>query len=358
MVGSAMILSTMGITDTFQRDLQEWIEASIGRDLYVHASLPMRMDLGPRLEAATGVAGAAPVRYFDVKWPTPDGGDESITFTVIDPSVHRRVTSVVFSSGQGEPSLLWDRMAEGDAVFLSNTLSEKHGVGQGDTITLVTRRGEKDFHVAAVMVEHYNQGLTVHGSWDDMRRYFKLNDVSVYLVKVEPGYSLDAVSDNIDRVHGQRRRLSLESNEALRSQALRLMAQVFAMFDVVVIIAMVVAAMGVVNTLTMNVMERTREIGMLRGLGMTREQVARMVLAEAALLGLIGGAFGTVFGIFVSRAALTAVTARQGYDLTYVLPTLAVVASTVIAVVISRLAALWPARLAAGLVVIDALSYE
>jgi putative ABC transport system permease protein len=208
------------------------------------------------------------------------------------------------------------------------------------------------------MVDYYNQGLTVHGSWDDMRRYYKLNDVSVYLVKVEPGYSLDSVSQNIERVHGQRRRLTLESNEALRSQALRLMAQVFGMFDVVVIIAMLVAAMGVVNTLTMNVMERTREIGMLRGLGMTRGQVAKIVLAEAGLMGLIGGTFGTVFGIFVSRAALTAMTARQGYELTYVLPTAGIVASTVVAVVVSQLAALWPARRAAGLVVIEALSYE
>ena len=116
----------------------------------------------------------------------------------------------------------------------SNTLSEKHGVGQGDTITLSTRRGEKVFDVVGIVVDYYNQGLTVHGSWDDMRRYYKLDDVSVYLVKAEQGYPLEKVRDNIDRVYGQRSRLSIESNEALRSQALRLMAQVFAMFDVVV----------------------------------------------------------------------------------------------------------------------------
>jgi len=358
MVGAAMILSTMGITDSFERDLQEWIEAYIGGDLYVSSSLPMRMDLGPRLEAVPGVSGAAPLRYFDVRWLTPGGGDESITFTAIDPQVHSRVTSVIFAANQGDPEELFDQLAQGDAVFLSNTLSEKYGVGQGDTMTLSTRRGEKEFDIVAIVVDYFNQGLTVHGSWDDMRRYYKLDDVSVYLVKAEQGFSLNEVRDNIDRVHGQRRRLSIESNEAIRSQALRLMGQVFAMFDVVVVIAMAVAAMGVVNTLTMNVMERTREIGMLRSLGMTRTQVAKMVLAEAALLGLIGGVFGTVFGIFVSRAAITAMTARQGYGLTFVLPRFGIVASLVIAIVIAQMAALWPARRAAGLAVIDALAYE
>ena len=129
MVGAAMILSTMGITDSFQGDLQEWIEAYIGGDLYVSSSLPMRMDLGPRLEAVPGVAGAAPLRYFDVRWLTPGGGDESITFTAIDPQVHGRVTSVIFAANQGEPAELFDRLAQGDAVFEHALRETRRGTG-------------------------------------------------------------------------------------------------------------------------------------------------------------------------------------------------------------------------------------
>lgn len=129
MVGAAMILSTMGITDSFQGDLQEWIEAYIGGDLYVSSSLPMRMDLGPRLEAVPGVAGAAPLRYFDVRWLTPGGGDESITFTAIDPQVRSRVTSVIFAANQGEPAELFDRLAQGDAVFEHALRETRRGTG-------------------------------------------------------------------------------------------------------------------------------------------------------------------------------------------------------------------------------------
>ena len=70
------------------------------------------------------------------------------------------------------------------------------------------------------------------------------------------------------------------------------MDQAFSMFDVMALISIVVGSLGVVNTLTMSVIERTQEIGMLRAIGMTRSQIVRMVLAEAGLMGVIGGVFG------------------------------------------------------------------
>ena len=71
------------------------------------------------------------------------------------------------------------------------------------------------------------------------------------------------------------------------------MDQAFSMFDVMALIAVAVGSLGVINTLTMSVIERTQEIGMLRAVGMTRGQVVRMVLAEAGLMGLFGGILGS-----------------------------------------------------------------
>ena len=78
-----------------------------------------------------------------------------------------------------------------------------------------------------------------------------------------------------------------------------MMAQSFSMFDVLAMISVIVASLGVVNTLTMNVMERTREIGMLRSIGMTRWQVVWMVLAEAAIMGIMGGILGVLLGVLL-----------------------------------------------------------
>jgi putative ABC transport system permease protein len=124
------------------------------------------------------------------------------------------------------------------------------------------------------------------------------------------------------------------------------------------IITMMVAALGVINTLTMNVAERTREIGMLRSLGMTRRQIAKMILAEAGMMGLVGGALGIVFGVLMSRTVLTSMNRMAGFRLEFTLPLAGVVVSLIIALVISQLAALWPARRAARIRIIEAIQFE
>jgi putative ABC transport system permease protein len=358
MVGVAMILSIRAVTDAFEVDIRDWLDHYIGGDLYVHSSDTMRRDLGQRLEAVTGVAAATPIRYFDVELLRPDGEVEQLSFMAVDPASYRRVTSFVFAADQGDPNRLLERLAAGDVVFISSVVSEKHGLEQGETVRLKTRRGEQDFVIAGVVVDFYNQGLVVQGSWRDMYRYFRLDDVSAFLLKVEPDHSVGQVRDLIDRQYGSRRNLSIESNEALSGRALNLLSQTESLFDVLALIAMVVGALGVVNTLTMNVLERTQEVGMLRSLGMTRRQVAKMILAEAIIMGLVGGAFGLVVGLLMSRIVLGAINSMTGYELGYVLPVQGVVVSSAIALIVSQLAALWPARRAASINIIEAIQFE
>jgi putative ABC transport system permease protein len=121
---------------------------------------------------------------------------------------------------------------------------------------------------------------------------------------------------------------------------------------------MLVGALGVVNTLTMSVIERTQEIGMLRSIGMTRWQVMRMILAEAGLMGIVGGVLGLAFGIILSRIFLLSMTAMSGYKLTYVISAAAVGVGAAISLIVSQLAALLPARRAAQWRILDAIHYE
>lgn len=97
---------------------------------------------------------------------------------------------------------------------------------------------------------------------------------------------------------------------------------------------------------------------MLRGVGMTRGQVMRMVLAEAALMGLIGGLVGLLFGAVLARLFMLAMTAMSGYRLEYVLPAGRLVAAVLVAFFTSQLAALLPTLRAARTRILDAIQYE
>ena len=110
----------------------------------------------------------------------PEGGDERLTLMAVDPTPIVRVTSFVFSGEQGDPARLANRFGRGNTVFISSVLSEKYGLGPGDTIRLATCPRERDFEIVAVVVDFYNQGLVVQGSWKDLRRYFGVNDVSAF----------------------------------------------------------------------------------------------------------------------------------------------------------------------------------
>ncbi len=354
----AMILSIWAIMAAFTNDIGSWMENYIGGDLYIYSSVPMRPDLAWRLEAVEGVDAVTPTRYLDVKRLKPDGGNERLTFTAVDPLSYERVASFAFTTGQGDPDQLLDRLAAGDTVFVSSVLSEKYGLKQGDTIRLETRRGAQDFEIAAVVVDFYNRGFVIQGSWKDMRRYFGLNDASAFLLKLEPAHSPEEVIERIDYLYGKRRHLTVESNRALKTRALSLLEQTSSLFDVLALIAIIVAALGVINTLTMNVMERTQEIGMLRSVGMTRRQVSKMILAEAGMMGLIGGSTGLAFGLFLSHAVLRTINSMMGYELTYALPARGVIVSLFIALIVSQLAAVWPARRAAGMHIIEAIQFE
>lgn len=191
-----------------------------------------------------------------------------------------------------------------------------------------------------------------------MRRYFRINDANLILVKVNSGFSIDQAREQIDTLYGTRYRLSMESNQAVKQRALSLMNQAFSMFDVLGIIAVVVAALGVVNTLTMSVIERTREIGMLRSIGMTRWQVVNMVLAEAGLLGVIGGLLGLVFGVLLTRIFLESMSAMSGYSLDLVIPPRTIFTALIVALIVSQLAAALPAIRASRTPVLEAIHYE
>jgi putative ABC transport system permease protein len=133
------------------------------------------------------------------------------------------------------------------------------------------------------------------------------------------------------------------------------MATFLAMLYVLLGFSIVVSLFGMVNTMVLSVFERTREIGMLRTIGMTRRQARRMIRHESVITALIGAALGLGLGVFLAALVTQAL---SDYDLALSIPIPALTGFTVVAVVAGMLAAIMPARRASRLNVLDALQYE
>ena len=114
---------------------------------------------------------------------------------------------------------------------------------------------------------------------------------------------------------------------------------------------------AMINTLTINIIERTREIGMLRAIGSTRRQVKQMVLGESLLLSALGTSLGIVVGIFLSYYMLKALQ-FTGFKLDFYFPALGILAAVAVGLLFGVLAALIPARQAARIPIVEALRYE
>ncbi|MCS7259311.1 MAG: ABC transporter permease [Anaerolineae bacterium] len=361
MVGIAMIIGIQTMTNSFERDITHWVQTAIGGDLYVRSPMPMREEFGTRLLSDPAVAEISPITYRQVRLArreNPSNQPDAVLFVGIDPQTYGRVASFVFEDTRYDTTQALTELAMGERLLISATMADRYGLKVGDTLALETRRGVVPFQVIGVVVDFSSQGYVVNGSRADLARYYGENTVDQFIVNLKPGYDPRVEAKRLEDRYGRSRHIAIETAAEFRAKVTRLAGQAFALFDVLGLTGVVIAALGVVNTLLMNVFERQREIGGLRSLGMTRGQVARMILAESGAMGIIGGLFGMFFGLFLARVFLLGVQEIGGYTVSYHLPPHALLIGWTIALVVSQLAALYPAHKAARVRIVEAIQHE
>jgi putative ABC transport system permease protein len=363
MIALTMVIGVGSMAYSFKQDMFSWIDTAIGGDLYIRSVLPMRESFGRQLETVPGVAATTPTRYLTVRvapvsQPRATLEDDSLFFAAIDPQSYQRVASMEFASGQGDPDQNWARLAQGEALFVSTTVADRYDLKQGDDLWLLTHRGAHPFTVAGIVVDFTGQGFIVTGSYADLHRWFAESGADRFTIRLAENSSVSQVAEQIKARFGESRHISIQTTEAFKKNILSLMNQSFRLFDVLNLIGVIIGALGVINTLTMNVMERQREIGGLRSLGMTRGQTLRMVLAESLAMGVIGCVYGLGFGYVIAQIMILAMNILNGYDLVYIFTSSPYLVGIAIALGISQGAALFPARRAARVNIVEAIKHE
>jgi putative ABC transport system permease protein len=238
-------------------------------------------------------------------------------------------------------------------VVLGTGLAQRLGLHRGDVLPLTTAQGVREVRIAGTAVEYASGGLALYLEWEVARNLFELPGVHVFLVAARTG-EVPALGGAL-RGFCERHHLLLQSNADLRDLIDAMVGRVTGVLWGLMALAFGVASLGIVNTLTMNVHDQTREFGLLRALGLKRSQVGKVVVAQAVLLAGISLLPGALAGIALTYAIHHASASWAGPQAAFRIDGLLVLGSCVLAVIMAVLAALAPARRAVQLPVAHAL---
>jgi putative ABC transport system permease protein len=359
MFGLASVIIIGGIVSSAKALALNYMDKTLAAHLWVYAPQRLPRSLADEIAALPEVRLARPAATIPTQFTPGDASQSELTviFIALDPQRSQHL-DFYFTSDMEQPDQAIARWTEGGAVFIASPLREWYGLDVGDTVRLQTLQGPADFEVAGVTLDLTAGGYALHGVYADAERYFGVSGADTIAVNLIPGADPKALGRRILDQWGGTYNLRFETQAEFRARTQQLTDSYFAVNDLAVLIGIVVATLGIVNTLLMNVWERRREIGMLRALGMTHGQVVRLILAEAVALGVLGGLLGVMVGAWLSGFAVETSASVNGYPLPYVFPTQAVATCVIIALCVPLLAGLWPAQRGARVNIIDAMRSE
>ena len=348
-VSLAMMTAIAVLVGSFRETVVYWIGQTLQADLFVSAARGSPAAETGGLSAATEavIAGHPAVEAIDgfLGMDVPYGGS---TITVGAGRFATRLErgGLQFKAPADGAAAMAGAVGR-DRVLVSEAFSLKHEAGPGDTIGLPTPNGTTPFDVAAVYFDYSSdRGLVVMDA-GTFERHFGPHRPSGLTVYLAPGADPEAVRDELGAALGARR-LFVTTNAALRARVLRIFDATFAITYALEVIAVGVSLFGMAATLLTLVLERRREVAMLRLVGADRRQLRRLIVIEAGALGTLTQAVGLVVGLALSLILIYVINVQSfGWTIQFHLPAGFLAQATAAVVIASALAGLWPARIAA-----------
>ncbi len=348
-----MIVALGGVAQDARRAATAWIAGVVPGDVIATSIRPIGSDepVQADLAASSGVARVSPLATFEAAFR----GVRLDAAAVVgqDLLADGRLTFLA-----GDRTAALNALDEGGAAIVPDSLARSMALRVGDEMTFPVGDGRQVALRIVGVVERTipgRTGETVLVGWPDASAGFGVGGADSFAVRFAPSATAadraaltalatsDALEANpIDRIAG-----AVDDT----------LARVFGLFDVLALVVVIVAALGIVNTLTMNVYERVREIGVLRAAGMTRPQVWRMVVVEAGVLGVVGAILGCVTGLVVGQVMI-GLAGGASLSLPFEPDWRTIFAAAAFGIVVAMLAAIWPARLASRVSIVRAVQYE
>lgn len=368
MVGLAIMIGVLVMVRSFRHTVELWVTDTVLADLVVAPSMWLRgteiggagRSLPPTwLKVLSSIPDVAAVdSYRDVR---VEVNGQRVAVVSRDLRLHAQWSRYLVRKGDSSEQLR--RAADIDGLLVSEVLADRLGVEEGSILEILTPSGPMRFPIVAVFYDYSTDGgkllmdrALYESLWHD-------DLVTVFPVYLSPGSNIDRVRERITE------RLSrldagvlpplVISNTELRKEILDIFDRTFLLTYVLEAIAVVIAMLGIVNTLVTSVLERRREFATLRAIGGSEEQIQQLVLWEAAYLGVIGITLGLVGGGVLSLLLIKVINKQSfGWTIQMIVPIGALMQAVTLAAIATLVAGYFPARWAARQPVVEGLREE
>ncbi|MGH3454942.1 MAG: FtsX-like permease family protein, partial [Nocardioidaceae bacterium] len=345
MIGLALVATMSVLGSSANASIDKMVKENLAADYVISNAIGAPFSPGIAEEAAQvdGVESVAAYRGMPV-----DVDDQELWGGATDPAAFTQMIDATIVDGSLDD-------LSGQSVALAEKNAEDLGVSVGDTIDLEFPGSDQPVEVVATYEDNPAMGQYVVPMPVFDAAQIRPADSYVYILR-EDGASATEVRADLEQVVENVPTVSLKDQEEFAGEFKANVNQLLFLIYALLGLAIIIAVLGIINTLALSVIERTREVGLLRAVGMSRRQLRRMVRLESIAIAVLGAVLGVVMGV-VFGVVLQRAVADQGLDVLSV-PYVSLGVFVLIAAIVGVLAALLPARRAARLDVLRAITTE
>lgn len=358
LIGLAILMMAASVITSVTSGFGQVMRRSLGSDyLFIPPSIAAwGSNVGSSAELAEALRDVEGVEVVSsLRFAPTQINDAAVSLLGIDPSTYPQVSGLTFTEGDESA---YDALRQGRTAILNPALAVQAGAKVGDEIELITPTGPQTYRVVGIGSDYLNAKImTVYISHDNIAADFNRTEDVLLQANLVAGADRAAAEAGMQAAVRDFPQFRLISGQEYIEENLALFDAAFAAMYLLVIFLAVPSLIAMVNTLAIGVIERTREIGMLRAVGATRNQVRTVVLAEALILAALGTVFGMAAGLYLGYMGVE-IMKFAGYPMIYIFPTTGVVIALVAGLLFGVLAAIIPARQASRLEIVQALRYE
>jgi putative ABC transport system permease protein len=356
----AMMVSVGIMVGSFRQTVVSWMNNQLPADLYLRPAGDASADRHPtisvelveKIAALPGVAAVDRLRAHEI---TYDG--MPATLASVDLRVPRAHRNSEFFSGRPANEVL-EQLHGKHNVIVSEPFTYKHKMKTGDTITLALGESRANFQIVDVYYDYASERGYILVDRDVLLKYLPDETPTNLAVFVAPGAQAAEVRQEIQEAAAGHRVL-IFSDRDLRVEAVRIFDRTFAITYALEAVAVIVAVMGIAGALIALVIDRRRELGLLRFLGASSGQIRKMILVEAGLLGLLANLAGFVLGYFLSLILVFVINKQSfGWTIRFHWPVAMLLVALAVVYTATIVSGLYPARLAVRLNPLEVIHEE